>query len=112
MDSHEACWPQSLIVEDELLGELRSTNATIQSLLENLTGHNQNRNQLIQTSTFGGFATGICISACVATLFLTVAAAIFESRSYMKLELEIEQLKAWNDVTRNNIAKLQAQEKH
>ena len=104
-----------MAVSDDLLDYTSKIDALVDRIdaLLDQGSSSQNRNNLSHVSTFGGFATGLCISACVASVFLTVAVAIFESRSYMKLELEVEQLKAWNDVTRANVAKLQAaQEKH
>lgn len=65
-------------------------------------------NSLVQTSHFGGFATGVSIASCVATVTLMLAFLIVESRSYAHLDAQIDQLKAWNDVNRAKIAELQA----
>jgi hypothetical protein len=85
----------------------------------------QARNAITVTHTqsgMGGFATGICVASSIGAVVLSVViaflAANYQSRSYerdqVKVVLEMEQLKAWNDVTRKDIARLQAQqpEKH
>ena len=98
----------------ELACRVEALTERVGDLVEALSDGGVGNSKVQQSVHMGGFATGICIAACVCALFFSVACAIFESRSYMKIELEVEQLKAWNDVTRKDIARLQAQmqEKH
>jgi hypothetical protein len=65
---------------------------------------------LVQNSTIGGgFATGIAVASCVATLLLMIAFMVIENRSYAHLDAQVDQLRAWNDVHSKEISRLQAQ---
>lgn len=90
----------------EAVEQLRETNAIAVRLLEGL--QNQGTQTQTITQTIGGFATGIAVTACVATLMLMLGFMVIENRSYAHLDAQVDQLRAWNDVHSKEIARLQA----
>lgn len=126
MDSAETA--PVLTVDDELLAELRNTNAVVATLVESLarTG-GQVQNQQV-SNDMGGLWIVASLAASIASILLVLGFMILENRTYSELsrktdnsvgqlraELspQVDQLRAWNDVHSKEIARLQAgQEKH
>lgn len=97
------------------MADLRTTQETILDLVEQIKREREAGVVTTQTASYssnlGGFATGVCIASCVATIFLMLAFMIIENRSYTHLDAQVDQLRAWSDVHSKEIARLQAQKK-
>lgn len=119
MDSAETA---PLTVEDELLAELRNTNAVVAALVESLArGSGQVQNQNVRND-LGGFVAGASLAACIATVLLMVGFIVLENRSYGELSRKTDRAmaemrddmrdqKAWTEVLRGKVSKLEGQAK-
>lgn len=102
----------TLPVEDgdltEVVRALERLTGEVRQAIDNLNEPANATAKVVQKFTMGGFATGVAVASCVATLFLTIAFMIIENRSYAHLDAQVDQLRAWNDVHSQAIARLQA----
>lgn len=88
---------------DKLLGRLDA----MLDLFERPSG----TNQTVQNSThFGGFAAGVCVATGVASLVLVIVVTIFGNFTMAAMGNDVRDTKAWNEVLRAKVAKLEAQQ--
>lgn len=90
-----------------IVDEVSRTNADLRELIDIVRQASGNTNTVVHKTSMGGFIVGIVAGVAIATC---VASVWYTKDVADKVHDDIRDLKAWSEVLRSKVAKLEAQQ--